>query len=199
MMFTKLRKLLGPKPMPLGLQPKTGEIYGHVFENPRMGFARRLFWNLNVEFEPIQRDGEEWDCSLGIEWLTLPVRTWRDLDGMDLGQVVLPEMLECSLYLYDTHNPAVLRQLQLSEVRPAEFEARFSAIAEVYDEIGTRSVEISGKCEVSFSGIIVVADNLTPKPSAPNDAAMAVADFLALDDLDVPLSEQWRFVLRPLT
>ena len=188
----------GPEPIPLVLKPKAGSLYAHVFENPRTGVARDLYWNVHVDFEPVQFDGEEWDCSFAVEWLTWPNRRWRDLDGLGLRQVRRTEFVECSLYLLAEHNPAALRHLELRENGHAAFDLDFSAIADVDDGSGLRRFEVSGKCEVEFSGVIVVTDNLQPKPASPDDARAAVAEFLALDDLAEPRSEQWRYVLEPL-
>lgn len=198
-MLSRLQKLFGSKPVPLGLIPTTGEIYGHVFENPKVGVPRDLYWNARIEFEPVQLDGEDWDCSLAVEWLTWPVRRWRELDGMGLDQVRLRNFPEGSFYLFSEHHPAIFRRFMLRQKRPAVFEADFSAIADVNDGSGKRLFEVLGKCELEFAGIIVVTENLASKPSTPADTRKAVSEFLALDDLDDPLSEQWRYVLRPLT
>ena len=198
-MLSTLQKLFEPKPVPLDLVTSGGEIYGHVFENPKVGVARDLYWNVRVEFEPVQFDGDDWECSLAVEWLTWPVRRWRDLNGMGLGQVRLRDSTECSFYLYAQHHPATFRHFKLRESGPAIFEADFSAIADVHDGRGRRHFEVSGKCDLKFAGIVVVTDNLSSKPATSEDARMAVAEFLALDDLADPLSEQWRYVLEPLT
>lgn len=186
--------------MSLAVSPTTGTIYGHVFENSRTGLARNLFWNIEIEFDPVRQDGEDWDCLLHIEWLTLPIRSWRDLDGVSLGQIQLGDLLECSLYLFAEHQPATLRHLVLRKTGNATFEADFSAVAEVHDLEGAdrRPVEISGTCNLSFTGIIVVPDNLSPKVNTANEAEAAVAEFLAVDDLNEPRSEGWRFVLEPV-
>ena len=198
-MLRSIVKLFRSKPMPLALRPTTGTIYGHVHENSHTGLARNLFWNIEIEFEPVRQDGEDWDCSLGIEWLTWPVRSWRDLDGMSLGQVQQEELLECSLYLFAAHHPATLRRLILRETADARFEADFSAIADVHDPEGSgrRLFEVNGKCHLSFEGIVVVPDNLLPKPNSAHEVESAVAEFLAVDDLTDPRSEGLRFILKP--
>ena len=152
-----------------------------------------------MEFESVPFDGEQWDCSLGIEWLTFPIRRWRDLDGMSLARAHSRSLLECSLYLFEEHHWARLNRLEMKEVSPGIFEVDFAAIADVDDGSGLRRFEVSGRCDVKFIGIIVVPDNLDPKPETAEAAATTVAHFLALDDLDEPRSEQWRFVLDPST
>ena len=192
------KKLFRRKPVPLGLQPTKGEIYAHVFENPTTGLGRDLYWNVCVDSQPVFLDGEEWVCSLGIEWLTWPIHRWRELDGMGLGKVRHPELVECSLYLFDEHHPASLRHLELQENGPGTFEAEFSAVADVDDGSGRRLFNVSGRCNLTFTSIIVVASNLRPKPASTLEARVAAAEFIAFDDLKEPRSEEWRYVFEPI-
>jgi hypothetical protein len=198
-MLSRLQKLFGPKPVPLGLVPTAGGIYGHVFENPKVEVPKDLYWNIRVEFEPLQLGGENWDCSLALEWVTWPVRRWRDLNGMGLDQVRARDRMDGSFYLFAEHHPATFRHFKLRESSPAKFEADFSAIAEVDGGSGQRLFEVSGKCDLNFAGILVVTDNLSRKPATPEDANAALAEFLKLDDLADPRSEQWRYVFEALT
>ena len=191
--------LFRPQPLVLPLRPIAGEIYAHVFENLRTGVRRNLFWNLSVEFEPVHMEDEQWDCSFAVEWLTWPVRTWPELNGMELEKVVLPEMVESSLYLMAEHHPVALHELRLTELRGNTFEAAFSASAQISTEHGNRTAPASFVCPLRFTGIIVVRDNLEPKPSTAAQAGEAVAPFIQMDRLRQPRSEQWRYVLEPDT
>jgi len=183
--------------MPLGLQPSEGEIYGHLFENSATGLRRGVYWNARIDFEPVSLDGEEQDCSLSIEWLALPVRRWRDLDGVELARVTQPDLIECSLYLFEEHNRATLRRLQLRKTGPSSFEADFLAIADVDDGSGRRLFEVSGRCDLSFTSIIVVPSNLQPEPASELEVQAVLVRFISLEDLSPPLSEGWRYVLEP--
>ncbi|MDO8411735.1 MAG: hypothetical protein Q7S93_16910 [Phenylobacterium sp.] len=191
------RSLFGPKVLPLSLQPVSGEIYAHVFENPRTGVPRNLFWNMTVELEPVTIEGEEWDCSFGAEWLTWPVRTWRELDGMDLGKVLLPDMVEPPLYLVGEHHPATLQHLRLGGCRGPSFEAAVTASAQIRTEKGQRTIPVSFFCRLQFAGVIVVKENLQPSPTTPALAEEAVAKFMQMDGLRQARSEDWRYVLEP--
>jgi hypothetical protein len=189
--------MFGPKSLKLPLQPTVGEIYAHVFENPRTGIRRNLFWNISAEFEPVQLDNEEWDCSFAVDWLTWPVRTWSELNGMTLEKVVAPEMIEPSLYLLAEHNDAALHSLRLTRLSGSTFEAAIVASAEINTERGKYSVPVSFACALRFAGIVVVRENLEAKPSTPAQAGEAVGQFIQLDGLQPPRSEEWRYVLEP--
>src|SRR6266478_5239232 len=97
------------------LRPAGGELYAHVFENPSVGVSRNLFWNLRVEFAPVELDGEERDCSLACEWLVWPIRRWTDLSGLGIADVLHPEQVETSFYLAE-HSPARLHELRVTRV-----------------------------------------------------------------------------------
>jgi hypothetical protein len=186
------------KSLSVPLRPAGGEIYAHVFENPRTGVRRNLFWNISVEFEPVRLDGEVWDCSFGVEWLTWPIPTWRALDGMDVGKVVAPEMVESSLYLLAEHHPATLRRLRLTAMRGSAFEAAITASAQVRTDHGSRTVPVSCVCTLPFTGIIVVSGNLEPKPDTAEEAGEAAAQFIGMDGLREPRSEGWRYIFEPM-
>ena len=150
-----------------------------------------------MEFEPAWYDGEKWDCLLAAEWLTWPVHQYGDLDGMSLQNLRTPDLVECSFYFLARHHPARLRHFLLRKCGSAIFEADFSAIAEVDDGSKVQSVEISGKCDLKFSGIIVVPDNLFPKPTTVEAVRAAVTDFIDMEGLREPRSEQWRYIFEP--
>jgi hypothetical protein len=183
--------------LPLVLRPVGGEIYAHVFENPLTGVSRNLFWNMLVKFEPVAIDGDEWNCSFLVDWLTWPIPTWRGLEGMDLSKIVLPSMVEPSLYLMGEHNDAALHDLRLDDRQGTVFQITAAASTQVTTETERLSIPIAFTCPLQFMGIIVVNDNIAPRPTTPACAAEAVAQFVRIDGLRQPRSEGWRYVLDP--
>lgn len=185
------------EPERLSLTLKSGEIYAHVHENALTGLARNLFWNLRIDCEPVSWGGEDWNCSLAIEWLTLPLRRWKELDGMDLGQVLVPDMLETSVYFLDQHHLTTVSYLQLRASSPGHFDVVLSGQAELEEDGHLLKLEFSGTCTVQFDGVIVVPSNLEPKPVTSDEADAVVAAFIELDGLQAPRTEGWRYVLEP--
>ncbi len=191
------RHLFGSKLPSLSLCPIGGEIYAHVFENPRRSISRNLFWNMTINFEPVTAEDAEWDCSFGTDWLTWPVHAWPELDGMNLDKVIMPDMVESSLYIMAEHHPATLKELRLSGRKGATFEAAITASAHVGTDNGQRTIPVSFVCRLQFAGIIVVDNKLGRMPSNSALAAAAVAEFIQLSGLRNPRSEGWRYVLEP--
>lgn len=106
-----VRTLLWGRPELVSLRPTGGEIYAHLFENSRTGVARNLFWNLRIDCEPVHLEGEEWDCSVAVEWLRWTVPNWRSLDAKGLRDVSAPEMVEASVYLVAEHHTVAVEDL----------------------------------------------------------------------------------------
>ena len=183
------------KPMPLPLQSTGGEIYGHVFENPRTGLSRGLFWNLRLDFDPVRLDDDEWHSSLAIEWMTFPVRAWRELAGSNLATLQRPGLVECSLYILEAHHPVDLRHLTLQEAADASFDVKYSGVASVDDGDGARLFNVHGNGSVQFRGIIV-SDTVS---SSERDAAATLAKLISLDGLRLPQRQATGFLFAPFS
>ena len=177
--------------------PRGGEIYAHLFENRRTGLERSLFWNIGVELQSVEIDGEEWESSFACEWLVWPIKRLPDLDGMDLQRLVRPELVECSIYLVAEHHPAKVSDLKVREQITGKYKL---------DAIGSVDLEIDGKtishtfdlqCDLNFGGIVVVPQSLDPRPATPAQVAEALSSFLALDGLREPRYDKFRYVFDP--
>jgi hypothetical protein len=116
---------------------------------------------------------------------------------MAMTGIVLPNMLEPSLYLLAEHNTSALQTLRLYRRQGTVFHVGVAASVQIMAEEGLRSVTIDFTCPLQFTGILVVKDNIEPRPTTPASAAEAVAKFIRTDGLQEPRSEGWRYVLDP--
>ncbi len=48
-----------------------GSLYSHVFENASTGLERGHFCHSLLDFDPLEYDENEWDCSVMVEWSNL--------------------------------------------------------------------------------------------------------------------------------
>ena len=172
-----------------------GSIYAHLFENPRIGLARNLFWNINVELEPVEWHGKRWDCSFGCDWLVWPIRRLSELDGMSLGRVLQPDFVESTIYFVAEHHWVTVAELEIHHITGARYE---------FDAKGQADLEIDGlavggpfhyQCELGFDGVVVAPDNLTPSPASPTDVVDALAPYFELEGLQVPRRDGFRYVV----
>ena len=178
-----------------------GHLYAHLFENRAANVPRGLYWNLSLPCAPIRWDGADWDCLVQCEWLAWRLADWASLDGATLRTVASPDLVECSVYVSE-HHPVRLSSLALTRVpgRPrfvVELSGAFDLVG--YDALDAEDIPLHLVAEVDFDGVIVVPDNLVPKPASDADAARAVAPFLGIDSLAAPQWDRFRYVLKPAT
>jgi len=55
----------------------------------------------------------------------------------------------------------------------------------------------SFECDLSFEGIVVVPDNLYPKPVGPSEVTAVLAPFISIEGLREPSWERFRYILDP--
>ena len=178
----------------------TGTIYGHLFENASAGVKRGLYWSVTCPCAPIHSGGEEWETSLSCEWLTWPLHDWTQLDGAGLVSIIDTGSIECSFYLSE-HYPATLMALTLRRILATNrFVVSMSGEVEItgfeeLDETVTFSVEF----EAELGELVVVPDNLFPKPSTEQEATTALAPFINTANLQAPQWDRFRYVFSPMT
>lgn len=176
-----------------------GNMYAHIFENPNVGVARGLYWAVTVDCEPIEWNGEDWPCSVTCEWLQWPIRRWEEIDGVGLETTIAPVDAECSFYLAE-HNPVRIKSLSISrEPNKNQFLVCISGAVELlgFDELDGEDIPFFVQGRVDFDGIILIPDNLSPKPSTPTDAIDILSEFLSMESLKEPRWDRFRYVFEP--
>ncbi|MDM7950868.1 hypothetical protein [Hydrogenophaga sp.] len=177
---------------------RRGELYGHLFENDSTGVPRGLFWNFSLPCAPIAWEGEEWECSVLCEWLQWPVRDWTSLDGATLRTSSAQASLECSIY-FTEHHPVRLEALSVSRIADsARFNIALSGAFDLkgYGELDAQNIPLFLHGEVDFDGVVVVPDNLVPRPCNPADVIRLVEPLLNVCNLGEPEWDRFRYVLR---
>lgn len=177
---------------------RRGEFYGHLFENASSGIPRSVFWNLSLPCVPILWEHEEWECQVLCEWLSWPVRDWKDLDGATLNTSSGPTAVECSVYFIE-HHPVRLDSLSVRRVPDmARFEIELSGSFDLqgYGELDAQNIPLALRGEVDFDGLVVVPGNLFPKPASPADVVKLVEPYFTTSNLSDPDWDRFRYVLK---
>lgn len=177
-----------------------GSMYSHVFENASTGLQRGHFWSLSIDFAPIEYDGSEWDCSTMIEWMQFPVRDWRSLNGAHASTAIEDELVESSFYL-TRHDWATVKELTLKHIADNRFRASLTAIVDFQGFTGDDvdpEMEVTAETDIEYTGIIIVPDNLFPKPNTPQHVSEVVAQFADLAAYHTPEQDGFRYVMRPV-
>lgn len=181
------------------LIPRGGEMYSHVFENPRMGIERDHFWSITIHFEPIEHAGNAWNCSMTTEWLRFGIRNWRELDGYELQPGINDAGVESSFYM-TCHDLGRCTQLKLSYLQGNRFRVKMDLIVDFHGYAGgdeDPAMAVSADAEIEYTGLIVVPDNLFPNPQDAQDVCRVAAPFVDLTTYEAPERDDFRFVLRP--
>lgn len=178
------------------LIPSKAEIYGHLFENALTGVTRNVFWNIDVEFQPVILLGEEWTPRFACEWLVWPVREMDDLDGMSIEAAVQPDMVESTLYLVAEHHWVTTERLIIRRVGNTY---RLEAAIRVDIDTGEDRLQdlFEFSCDLEFTGVIVVPDNFEPKLSSSDGVTSAMDPFVAIEAFESPIVDGFRYLFKP--
>jgi len=173
-----------------------GKIYCHLFENSLTGLPRNVYWSFTIDFDPIRYEDDDWNCSMTCEWLTWPLRDWRELAGRSLALGYGDEGSESSFYMCE-HDIGKSTRLRIGSRTGNSFDLDMEMIVDFEGYTGkdrNPAMLVRGRSTVPFSGVIVVPDNLSPKPNTPVEMRRAVAAFLDTTLLKGP--EPWRHAFR---
>lgn len=168
--------------MPITTQnfvPQSGQLTAYLFENPRTGLARNLFWNIDFDFHPFEYEVEQEDPNCLVDWLTLP----KDCDlwsSPTAFSKVIQSNAEVSCYLEGRHIDATE---WVFELRPAEdgltwhLDYALSLASETLELTAGKHLELSGRTQLTFRGLMIGKESLTPKVTSEQDARRALAPF----------------------
>jgi hypothetical protein len=176
-----------------------GSLYVHLFENPKTGTKRGLYWSVTLPCAPVRWDDEDWDCAVTCEWLQWPIKRWMQLDGLGLRDTISRDDVECSVYLAE-HHPVEVTSLALSRIQgTTRFRVTLQGSLDIngFDELDGSGIPVHIQAEVDFEGIVVVPGNLTSKPNDTNQVLALLSPFIDTDDLDEPQWDRFRYVLKP--
>jgi hypothetical protein len=181
------------------LVPKGGDIYAHIFENSRTGLARGLFWSITIEFEPVDYGEEQFDCSTTCEWMNWPIRDWHDLDGKRLNALYGDDGIEASFYL-TRHDSAKHVRLSIQRTSAADFQVSMAMTVNFsgyYGDDENPDLLVSGDVVIPFTGLLVVPDNLFPKPTTVEEVNGVAREFVDLNCYEAPELDRHRYVFQP--
>ena len=146
-----------------------GEIYCHLFENPQAGVARNVYWSIRIDFHPIHYEGQDWRCSMTCEWLTWPLRDWRELSGRSLNLNYGDRGSEASFYMCE-HDLGKSTRLNIGPRAGSSFDVAME----------------------------MVVDYLSSRPNTPTEVSSAVAAYLDTMLLKAPERRSHAFWMEPM-
>jgi len=178
-----------------------GEIYCHLFENPQAGVPRNAYWSIRIDFHPIHYEGQDWRCSMTCEWLTWPLRDWRELSGRSLNLNYGDRGSEASFYMCE-HDLGKSTRLNIGPRAGSSFDVAMEMVVDFAGYTGTDenpAMVVRGRATVPYyTGVIVVPDNLSSRPNTPTEVSSAVAAYLDTMLLKAPERRSHAFWMEPM-
>lgn len=158
----------------------------------------RLNWDVSIDCGMIELDGCEWEISTGAEWIHWPVSSWADLDGVSLQSCTNLSEVESSFYLAQHHDMDIhkLHIKKTNNCYTVDFVGEFELCGFGNEFDGKVAVDLS--TELILEGIIVVPDNMFPKPSTPEEVQTLVEPLFDMPQLGQPQKEGFRYILNPV-
>jgi len=177
-----------------------GEIYCHLFENPRTGLPRNIYWSITIDFQPIQHLDQQWRCSMTCEWLTWALRDWRELAGQSLDLTYGENGSESSFYTWQ-HDIGKSTRLRIGARHGDHFDVSMGMIVDfagVTETDSNPALQVRGQAVIPYTGVIVVPDNLAPPPRTPADVSALVSGFLDTSLHTSPKRREHAFRMKPM-
>lgn len=131
--------------------------------------------------------------------LRWPIRDWRQLSGQTVTASKDQLHPEASLYLFAQHQPVTSIMLSLRNQHDERFNVEAKVQVNIDDLEGKTipNVVLEAEVEASFDGLIVVPDNLNPKPVTPDEATRALKPFADVSAYSSPMFDEFRWIFRP--
>lgn len=193
---------MAPKFPAKSLVATGGDLYAHIHENELTGLARNLFWCLSIKFAPVEYEDSSLECSMACEWIPWEARDWRSLDQQSLRVKYdadgFPEeedtIIEASFYTY-YHQPAREVFLELAYAHSTVFHVTMKMVV----DFRKTQLQISAETDVPYTGLFVVKDNLTPKPTSVAKVLKVAEEFVDVQCYDEPIAVDggWKWVFSP--
>lgn len=135
-----------------------------------------------------------------IEWMQFPIRDWRSLNDSHVAAAMKDELVEASFYL-TRHDWATVKELSLRHIVDHRFRVCLKLVVDFQGFTGDDvdpEMEVTAATDIEYTGIIVVPDNLFPKPNTPEQVMEVVSQFANPTAYHYPERDDFRYMLRPV-
>lgn len=182
-----------------------GELRATLFENLRVGVPRGIYWSCSIDFaaavSPTEQPAHDTDaaCTLLCDWISWPVRCWRQIDGLTLASCRSPPAVEASLYFAGEHQWLTVVELSFQRTQADRWHVTGRFCGDLLDEGGDRFRGAGAEfgVEMPFAGISVLPDNVRPKLKSAAGAAAALGEFADLASYEAPIWDDICWLFRP--
>jgi hypothetical protein len=201
------------------LRPTCGTISAALFENDFVGLDESLFWSISIDFAPVDFIYGAMESSLTVDYIRLPVRDWRALSGLTLGdpatsgvpvaarrldQVLTPELFEASFYIlgHDMANRCLItfgERTGTSFVVDVEMDVELIGYGDNEGGGGnTQRVRITTSTVLPFTGVTVEEPVVPAGAEHTHDAVITLGRHMDVRTFASPTARTHSFHFAPL-
>lgn len=177
------------------LRPRGGSIHALLFENSSAGVPLGVTWAFEVDFEPIRHgepgDESEFSPLAAWEWIDLPIRDWRALEGV----VIEGEDVEGSFYLTE-HEVLDWSRLSIFDRDGSEFRIEWDMVVDhegSFDGDEDYRMRVQTSLRVPCEGVLVHFQTFPSDPSRSGELLDVLGGFLDVEAFGPPEIRTNRF------
>ena len=162
---------------------KPGQMQARLFQNLHIGLAPTLFYDITIPLEPFD-SGLEWEeqpvhTEFRLEFVRLPVKDWRDLDGESFE--IAQDDADGSIYLGTAHNPVDIRRIQFTRLGETTLRIDCALFCDFESEMIADSIVVELTTEIEFDGLMVERDIIEDGPTESDNIRKSISDLISLD------------------
>ncbi len=144
-------------PLPRYVQPQPGTMNARLFENPYIGLARTLFYDITIPLEPfdsgLSYEEQPVETAFQLEFLRFLLNDWRAFDDRDF--TLAPEDSDGSIYLGAAHNPVHVSHMHFARRDRTRFQIDCTLYC-VFEQAGVGdNTTVELKTDVEFIGLFL--------------------------------------------
>jgi hypothetical protein len=180
------------------LEPTGGILYSWIFQNKTVKLPRNHFWSFTIDFKRMKYEGMDVGPCMTIDWITLPIRRWQDLVGLNLKGRYGDRGIESTFYVWE-HDYGEQFSLEVLKRRGRSFLVRMEMEVDFHGYAGTdrnRRLPVRAQTWLKYNGLTVpdVLDRLRP---TMKQARLIAGQFMDMTVYGVPAARSRVFPPKP--
>ncbi len=163
---------------------KPGKMHAYLFQNPHIGLAPTLFYSITIPLEPFEFSSDfEWEeqpvhTEFIFDFVQLPVKDWRDLDGKSFE--LTQDDSDGSIYLY-AHNPVTIRWIKFTRLGKTTLRIDCELVCNFVFEMEFDGAVVELTTEVEFEGLVIERDIVEDDHIEIDGMRKAIGNLTSLD------------------
>ena len=132
-----------------------------LFSNSYAGINTSLFYQINIPLVPFQFDGEQYETCIQLDFITLPAKSYNELENTSLTFPCNPEdgYIDGSVYIDGMHNPFDVTNIVFDTIEGYSISAELKATLQ-FEDGSIKPTDILIAAKLNFGNIELHCDKL---------------------------------------